>query len=215
VLTLFESENQKVILLQAPEAAPLLSVFLKVAGEKGWNLEGQLSDYPEESRYFALIRAGQVVGGVKLVLGNDQGLPIARVWPEMQLVGRSDVAELALLAFSSDQRGSLDDLWVVTVEMWRYCASHGVREVWAELTPRNVKLYKRLGWPFEAMGQLRDYLGEASLPCRMMVDDAQLVVVERARASERFREVKQQGLRESPSAPATSGDTPPRIQGPE
>ena len=178
----------------------------------GWYLEGQLSDFPEESCYFALVKSGEVVGGVKLVLGSDRGLPITRVWPEMQLVGRSDVAELAFLAFSSDQRGNLAELWAVTVEMWRHCVLRGVREVWAELVPRNLKLYTKLGWPFQAMGQLRNYLGEASLPCRMMVDAARQVVTNRARATGRFHDVAQQGLRAGASTLKPPAEAAPTIQ---
>lgn len=178
------------------DAAPLLRVFANVAAERGWDLEGQISGYAEESRYFALVKAGQVAGGVKLVLGSERGLPITSVWPEIGLVGRTDVAELAFLAFSNEQRGNVDELWTVTVEMWRFCVAHGIREVWAELVPRNLRLYARLGWPFVAVGPQRDYLGEPSLPCRMTVDDARAVVTTRARGAGRFHDVAQQGLRD-------------------
>ena len=66
--------------------------------------------YEPWSVYFAL-RApdGEVLGGLQLVRGNGAGvLPYRSVWPELALEGRTDVADVAVLALKQEYRGRGD-----------------------------------------------------------------------------------------------------------
>lgn len=193
---LLEESERRVLLMRADEAEPLFRVFSAVAREQGWDVQGELAADSDHAVIFAAECDRELVGGIKLVLGNPDGLPITRVWPEMSLVGRVDVADLALLAFRQGCRGSIEALWSVCVEMWRYCVEQDIHEVWAELPPRNLRLYRRIGWPFQVMGELRSHWGEPCLPCMMMVSAARSVVEARADSSGLLRDVLRQALRE-------------------
>ena len=181
--------------LAAPqEVTELVRLFDQVAKEQGWRPGDQLQAYGDHSRYFGLRVGEEYVGGLQLVLGNRAGkLPCRSVWPELPLAGREDIADIALLALKGEWRGrgggSLSLFWLLCIEMWRYCASAGIRELWAEVTPTNLRVYRRLGWPLTVAGPLRPHWGEDCYPCRMGVQELAESMAQKAQRSETYRSI--------------------------
>ena len=193
---LFASGQIAILSGRDADSQPLLEVFERVSEQQSWQPGDDLRADTRNAIYFAVQKSGEVVGGIKLVVGAQNGMPVTRVWPELGLDGREDVADLALLAFNAEHRGDLTALWAVGVEMWRHCACNGVREIWAELPERNLRLYRRIGWPFEVRGALRDHWGEPCWPCSMGVDDVHRVVAARAARSPLFATALAQAFRD-------------------
>jgi len=158
----------------------LIALFERVASEQGWCPGEQLSAYVAHSVYFGVRDDGRMMGGIQLVHGGHEILPCLTVWPELALGSRDDVADIAMLALVPEARGSRECIWLLAASVWRYCADHGVSELWAELTPRKLRAYQRIGWPFEAAGPLREHWGEHCYPCRMTIADGLRVVADRA-----------------------------------
>jgi hypothetical protein len=135
----------------------------------------------------ALSRDGILVGGLQLILGDlDRNLPLGLVWPDLPLSGRQDAAEVALLALSKDARGLFGQLWPLCplcLSLWRVCRARGILDLWAAVPPRNLPLYRRMGWPLRIVGPLRPHWGEECYPCLLNMDEAEWLVRERARTS--------------------------------
>lgn len=181
--TWFEPGELEIEIVGADETRPLIALMYAVADERGWTVERHLDDYLEHSVFFAARRGDELLGGIKLVLGNPDGLPVNEGWPETNLVGRTDVADLSLLAMRREDRGNFFVMGSLCAAMWRYCLDHGVRELWAELPVRNFGIYRRFGFPFEKMGEPRIYWGGPGVPARIIVDAEHNVFAERTRES--------------------------------
>ena len=158
----------------AGEAEPLIALFESIAHEQGWKSDAQLLAYPSSSIYLGLYVDDELAGGLQLVRGGTQeGLPCLTVWPELPLHRRSDVADIALLALDLKYRGHTKVLFAL---LWnhilRVCQENGIAELWAEVAPFNLPLYRRLGWPLEVMSELRPHWGEECYPCRIEVEEA-------------------------------------------
>lgn len=183
----FEPGDLNVKVISADEAAPLLRLMYEVSAECGWAVERQLDDYLDDSVFFVAWRDGELVGGIKLVLGNAKGLPIDECWPETNLVGRTDVADLSLLALRSSDRGNMFVMGSLLATLWRYCLDHGIRELWAKPPVRNYHIYRRFGFPLERMGETRVYWGGPRVPSRIIVDPEHDVMAEKAKGSALYR----------------------------
>jgi len=187
----------------AAQASVLLDLFERVAREQNWQPGEQLRAYGSHSVYFALMMREQVCGGLHLVLGgNGMALPCLSVWPELELEGCADVADIALLALEPSCRGAQALFWPLCVEMWRCCRSRGIVQLWAEVTPANLRRYRRLGWPLSVAGPLRLHWNELCYPCCMSVQDVADAIAAKARTSARYRHILEQAFRpeEAPQA---------------
>lgn len=180
----------------AAQASVLLDLFERVAREQNWQPGEQLRAYGSHSIYFALKKGSQVCGGLHLVLGgNRTALPCLIVWPELGLGKRADVADIALLALEPSCRGTQALFWPLCVEMWRCCRSRGITQLWAEVTPANLRRYRRLGWPLRVAGPLRLHWNEPCYPCCMSVQDVADAIAAKARISSRYRHILEQAFR--------------------
>jgi len=172
---------------------PLIALFQAISDEQGWNPGNQLQAYPRNSAYFGLFALGEngeetLIGGLQLVTGNgDEGLPVLTVWPELGLWGNPHVADIALLALSREHRGRPELFWLLCVEMWRYCRGHEITDLWVEVTPAKLALYRRLGWPLRIAGELRLHWGEACHPCTMTTEEVRQALETKARTSATYR----------------------------
>ena len=193
-------DNVTIVTLTHEEAIEaLLRLFEQVAVEQGWQSGNQLRAYSEQSIYFAVTINGDLVGGVQLVVGSTNGLlPCLTVWPELGLSGRTNVTDLALIAFLSEYRGKCALFWRVLVEVWRYCHQQGINELWMEITPRILKLYRKLGWPLEVMGPLRHHWGEECYPCMVDVQELEDLFIGKARQSSFYQELLAQAQHDRP-----------------
>ena len=165
----FEVETMHVSRLAWPdEVSGLVRVFEQLASSEGWRPDGQLHAYPNNSVYFAASDNCVIVGGLQLVVANGSDpLPSQYVWSEIDLSSRTDVAHALILALKKEYRGAYGLFEALTVEMWRYCVAAGITELWHEATPSTLRLYRRIGWPLEIVGDLRMHWGEECYLCRM------------------------------------------------
>lgn len=182
------------------EIEALLSVFEEIAREQNWQAGDQLRANVPRSVHFAIEIAGQLAGGIQLVSGSrNEPLPCLAVWPELELEGRTDVAEIALLALRKEYRGQQRLFWPLCVEVWRFCRQHGITELWAEVTPANLRVYRRFGWPFEVRGPLRTHWGEECYPCCLRIEEAETAFRQAAQRSLWRRALVRQAEREETS----------------
>lgn len=188
--------SHSAVLAETEEIEELLLLFERVAREQNWQPGEQLRAYGSHSVYFALMMGDQVCGGLHLVLGGaGTTLPCLSVWPELELGGRADVADIALLALEPSCRGMQALFWPLCVEMWRCCRSRGITQLWAEVTPANLRRYRRLGWPLRVAGPLRLHWNEPCYPCCMSVQDAADAIAAKAQTSTRYRHILEQAFR--------------------
>jgi len=200
-----------VALAKPEETDELVLLFEQIAQEQGWQAGEQLRAYEDHSVYFVLKMGSQVCGGLHLVLGSaGTTLPCLTVWPELALSGRSDVADIALLALDPACRWTAALFWPLCVEMWRYCRSRCIAQLWAEVTPANLRRYRRLGWPLRVAGPLRLHWNELCYPCCMSVQDVADAVSAKARTSRRYRHILEQAFRaeDAPQAFPLQGSPP-------
>lgn len=169
------------------EAAETIEFLAQISQEKGWQPPpGALEAYPERSVFLVHRDESGILGALKLVCGGvGSHLPVMQIWPEFGLDNRAGIAELSVLALNSCARGRQAFL-PLTAAVWRYCMSRGINELWAELEPRMLAVYRRFGWPFEVMGELREYWGDPLYPCRLFGEDWLEEHVARADKSPRY-----------------------------
>lgn len=178
------AQEAHVKLLEGPEQRDtLLALFAQTAREQAWQPEAQLRAYQEHSVYFGAYVGDDLAGGLHLVLGGTDCLPVLTVWPELYLRGRQDVADVALVAVLPPYRAGYDLLWRLFVAMWRWCAMHGIAELWAEVPVSRLRLYNRLGWNLHVVGPTRLHWGEACCPCQVGIRELEDSFAARARFS--------------------------------
>ncbi len=177
------------------DAEETIDFLWRVSREKGWQPpDGALEAYPDRSVFLVHRDRQGILGALKLVRGGSPDpLPVMQVWPEFELCGRDNVAELSVLALNPSARGRHAFL-PLTAEVWRYCMSRGINELWAELEPRMLSVYRRFGWPFEVMGELREYWGDPLYPCRLFGEDWLEEHLLRARKSDRYLSALEQAV---------------------
>lgn len=180
------------------EAAETIEFLEQVSEEKGWQPPpGALEAYPDRSVFLVHRDESGILGALKLVRGGTgHRLPVMQVWPEFKLDNRNSIAELSVLALNACTRGRQAFL-PLTAAIWRYCMSRGINELWAELEPRMLAVYRRFGWPFEVMGELRDYWGDPLYPCRLFGEDWLDEHVTRADKSPRYLTALKQAVRQT------------------
>jgi hypothetical protein len=168
----------------------LVRLFERIAAEEGWETGGQLRVHTLTAVHFAVFVEGELAGGLQLVHhGTGSPLPCFGVWPELACEVSPDAAEVALLALRHEYRGANRLFRPLSVEVWRYCRHHGITELWAEVTPANLRIYRRFGWTFEVRGPLRPHWGEDCYPCQMRLDEAEAAFRKEAEQSSWRREL--------------------------
>lgn len=150
------------------ERDALFDFFRAVAREHGWSPGGDLGNDAEAALYVAATCDGRLAGGVALQRADDRGhLPTYVTWPELARLRLSKPAELVLVALACEFRGVPGLLWALCAEAWRACEREGVTDLLAAVPPRNLPIYRRLGWCPEVVGPEREHWGEPCLPCRI------------------------------------------------
>ena len=154
------------------EQERLIGLFEGIAAEEGWQPGDALRRYHKRSLYLAALLNGQMQGGAQLVLPDaKEGLPGQEVWPEVDQLGDVLAAHVAVLALLPQARGHRSLFGRLCVELWRQCRSLGVETLWLEATPATLRVYRRMGWPLEVVGELRLHWGEECFLCRMGVEE--------------------------------------------
>jgi GNAT superfamily N-acetyltransferase len=177
------------------EAEALVCLFEQIARAESWQPGGALRRWPNRSVYFALEVAGQLAGGLQLVLPDPFGaLPCQAIWPEVP-AGSSRSAHVAILALDEAFRGRGILFWHLVIEMWRYCVGVGIATLYLEVTPRVLPLYHRLGWPLELQGELRIHWGEPCFLTALGIPEVAEALLRRAEHSPYYREIIAQAFR--------------------
>ncbi len=180
----------------ADEAGRLVELLERIAAELAWQPGEQLRDYQAQAVHFAAYVGGALAGGMQLVpatlcqtLPCDK-LPCELVWPDVRLPRRAETAHISVLALKREYRGTAELLWPLCVAMWRYCAAQGIADISLEVTPDLYRLYLRLGWPLEIVGELRPHWGEdRCYLCRMGTADVAGAMLLRAPRSAEYRHI--------------------------
>lgn len=181
------------------ETERLIWMFEGIAGEEGWQPGDQLRAFVQSSVYFMLTVEGELAGGLQLVRPSTLGfLPGHAVWPELPPAG-PDAAHIVVLALRKEFRGSPERFWMLCAEMWRHCFRQRIAELRLECTPAALRIYRRLGWPLEVVGEARTHWGEDCLPVRFDVCAAAGEVVRRGERSALYRGVAAQLFRPADS----------------
>ena len=185
-----QSENALIVLITLPgEATELLAVLEDIAAELSWQPGEQLRKYEGQAVHFAAFVDGILAGGMQLVPASLCGtLPCELVWPDVCLPRRTQTAHISVLALRQEYRGSAGLLWPLCVAMWRYCALHHIQDISLEVTPKTYQLYKRLGWPLEIVGDLRQHWGDDyCYLCRMGTAEVAGAMLMKAPRSDLYR----------------------------
>ncbi len=187
-------QRQEISVVQlcgADETARLINVLEGIAAELSWQPGEQLRSYQAQAVHFAAYVDGSLAGGMQLVPAPlCQTLPCELVWPEVRLPRRAQTAHISVLAVRREYRGTAELLWPLCVAMWRYCAAHRIADISLEVTPKTLRLYRRLGWPLEVVGDLRPHWGEeCCYLCRMGTADVAGAMLLRTLRSAAYRDI--------------------------
>ncbi len=199
-------------LCDTAEVTKLIEVLEGIAAELDWQPGQQLHVYAPASVHFAAYVDGALAGGMQLVPAPlCQTLPCELVWPDVRLPRRAETAHISILAVRQEYRGNAGLLWPLCIAMWRYCAIHHIGDISLEVTPKTFRLYRRLGWPLEIVGELRPHWGEENCYlCRMGVADVAGSMLMKAPHSAVYRGVV--GMMSRPWEPDSSPPISPPLQ---
>jgi hypothetical protein len=188
--------NQVALLTESAEANQLLILFQSVADELGWNPGEWLRHCPNNSLHFGTLEKGELAGGLQMVLPDGSGrFPCHRVWNEVEIANPTHTAHITILALGAEFRGHEGLFWGLCVEMWRYCVEKNIEAVLLECTPPMLKLYRRIGWPLNVIGELRMHWGEECYLCQMQTIEFAGSILARAIRSQAYRELVCQASR--------------------
>ena len=188
-------EAQVAELTDTDEIKGLTQVLEDVARRLGWQPGCQLRGCQPVTRHLAVLVQGEVIGGLQLVTPLDAGrFAFRSVWPDA-VVSDAITAHVPILALREEYRGRFGLFWPLCVELWRCCCAQGVQTIVLEATPATLKLYQRLGWPLEVVGELRPHWGEDCCLCRMNVQAVAVDLSVKARKSQTYRLLTEQAYR--------------------
>lgn len=193
---LFEVDpgTRVVTLAPGPETDALIGFFERAAAELSWQPGAQLRAYRDAARHLAIMVGEEIVGGLQVVAGAGDALPFRAVWPEIS-TGETRAAHVTVMALERKHRGP-GLFWPLCVELWRWCDASGIETILMEATPPTLRVYRRLGWPLEVIGDLRTHWGEECYLCRAGVRKVEEAIVGRARRSDAYRALVAQGHRD-------------------
>jgi len=188
---LFEAGGETKVVALAPgaETDALIELFERMAAELSWQPGEQLRNYEAQAVHSAAYVDGILAGGLQLVPASlCRALPCELVWPDVCLPRREETAHISVLAVRREYRGGGGLLWPLCVAMWCYCALHQIADISLEVTPKTYALYKRLGWPLEIIGDLRQHWGEDyCYLCRMGTAEVAGAMLMKAPRSDLYR----------------------------
>ena len=192
----------------AGEVEALIRLFEVVAGAEGWQPGGALREvrWRRRSVYFALEVRGQLAGGLQLLLphpGEPLPCQAPHLWPEARLLPSDSftAAHISILALAPAFRGEGKLFWPLAIEMWRACVAEEVEQLYLEVTPRVLPIYRRLGWPLQVRGDLRPHWGEACYLCSLGVWEVAAALSMRAKTSSSYRSLVTRAFRPAPREP--------------
>jgi hypothetical protein len=192
---------------EAEEIETLFQFFEMVAENEGWRPDGAIRAWQPHSLYFALEEEKTLLGGLQLTLPDDQGkLPCQSLWTEVELGAPARCVHVAILALAAEARGRTFLFWRLVVEMWRSCVGRGITTLYLEVTPRVLPLYRRLGWPLEVVGALREHWGEDCYLCALRVPAVAEALLRKAERSDYYRQIVAQALRITFALPETGSE---------
>ncbi len=206
--------NTQIMLLTAPaEIACLLEQLERIAGELSWQPRNQIRTSANQAIHIAAVVGDQVAGGLQVVVnkqavGNKQALvhsevtkgdgsnclPCLSVWPEVD-IGEQLAAHVTILALERKYRGHPGLFWPLCVELWRWCHASGIRTLFLEATPTTMRVYQRMGWPLEIVGELRPHWGEDCYLCLTDIQQMEQEISCRASRSARYHAFLEQARR--------------------
>jgi GNAT superfamily N-acetyltransferase len=172
----------------AGEVEELLGVLEGLAQNLGWRPGGQLRADCGAALHLAARANGRTVGGLQMVFGAaGQTPPHQRVWPDVASVEAA--AHVTILALHPEWRGRAGLMWPLCVALWRVCKGNGVQALLLEATPPTLRVYRRLGFPLEVIGELRMHWGEECHLCRMGMAEVEAVLRGKAERSPAYRKI--------------------------
>lgn len=200
VKTLYQPEDGVRVVLLAPgsETDTLIQLLEGIAAELHWRPEGQLRACRETALHLAAVVDGGIVGGLQVVMGGADGLSCRGVWPEADVAGEG-TAHVTVLALREEFRGRPRLFEPLCVELWRCCVNAGIERIVIEATPPTLRLYRRIGWPLEIIGDLRMHWGEECYLCHMGVKQVAEALTEKALRSASHRSLAGQAYRDDPA----------------
>ncbi len=173
-------------LTQPEEVSELIGLLEGLARDLGWQPGGQLRADREAAFHLAARVDSLTVGGLQVVLGG-QALPFRQVWPDV--AAPEAAAHVTILALHPEWRGRAGLMWPLCVALWRVCKESGVQALLLEATPPTLKVYRRLGFPLEVIGELRMHWGEECHLCRMEMAEVEAVLRGKAERSPAYRKI--------------------------
>lgn len=142
------------------EVPQLVGLFKDVATKLGWNDEGDIARFTSPSIHWGVYGGENLIGGLRLTLPSESGMPYSRVWPEVECHGQ--IADLALIAFLARQPAPI--FWMPCIEMARYCVRNGISTIYSEVPTQRIRTYRKL-WGMEEVGEHRSHWGELCALC--------------------------------------------------
>ena len=183
-------------LVSPHEVAALVACFEGIAREQGWRPGEALERHRARSVYWGAWVGERLAGGLHLVpLRGLASPPHRAVWPEVDVSGGGDVAHVLILALRPEYRGRAGLLWPLCVALWRFCAAEGIQTLLLEATPPTLSVYRRLGFPLEVVGELREHWGEDCCLCRMGVAEVADALAHKAQRSPAYRRIVEEAHR--------------------
>lgn len=187
-----------VAMTSAPEAERVVQVLETIACELCWQPGEQLREFQADAVHLAVMLSGVLAGGLQAVrFCPHRPFPFRRVWPGVVVDEEHRALHVTMMALHSEYRGHFHLFWPLCVELWRTCVAQGVQTIVIEATPSTLRLYQRLGWPLEAVGDLRMHWGEPCLLCQMDVQQVAQALTLKAERSRTHRLAVEQAYRDS------------------
>ena len=185
------SGSKAVQVYDTSDGAQLIGLLEGIASELSWQPGEQLRKYQAQAVHFTASVDGVLAGGLQLVPASlCKTLPCELVWPDVCLPQRMETAHISVLAIQREYRGGGRLLWPLCIAMWRYCVDNAIADISLEVTPKTYALYKRLGWPLEIIGDLRQHWGEDyCYLCRMGVAEVAGAMLMKAPRSDLYRSI--------------------------
>lgn len=195
------------------EADCLIRLLEQIADEQAWQMGNGLRVCQATAEHLAITVDGTIIGGLQAVSGTTGGpLPHRHVWPDVDVSDSGHALHVTMMALDRQHRGHAFLFWPLCVELWRWCVREGVETILLECTPPTLRVYRRLGWPLEIVGDLRPHWGEECYLCRNSVRQVAEAITARATRSETYKALVQQGRRNTSTEEDTSteegGGTP-------
>ena len=196
------------MLLTAPnEIACLLEQLERIAVELLWQPADQIRAYADRAIHIVAVEGDKTAGGLQVIVNRQSSentpslvnseassLPCLNVWPEV-IIGEQPAAHITILALEREYRGHPGLFWPLCVELWRWCHAGGICTLFLEATPATMRVYQRMGWPLEIVGELRPHWGEDCYLCRTDIRQMEEEISRRASRSARYRAFLEQAHR--------------------